>query len=503
MTLELLFVLGGVMLGFVIDRIVLNNKKSSVLKKADDFLEKSKKDAQEILSKSKQKAHNIETEARNLLSQKRKELSNAEKRLLDKESVLDKKIEKLDSRKEELELKIDKIELEQKKVSDLIDLKNQELEKVATMSKQDALDMLIKKVEEEFKDDLLNHVKKIEDNAKAEAESKARMILALAMQKYASDCASENTSTTVTLPSDDMKGRIIGRDGRNIQAFERVTGVDVVVDDTPGVVLISAFDLYRRYVAKVSLERLITDGRIHPARIEEVVDKVKGEVDDLIVDLGEKAAFEAGVAGLASEMVQLLGRLKFRTIQSQNLLKHSVDVANLSASIASELGADVSICKRAGLLMFIGVSVDHEVEAQYAKISSEICRKFGLSSRLCNVIELQSGDELGEDLEAVCVSMAAKILLSRPGIGKNNMETFVKRMTELENIATSFDGVSQAYAVHTGSEVRVVVDAEKLDDLQSKKLSHQIAEKIEKDMQYSGQVKVTVLRERRIEAVAE
>lgn len=503
MSLELLFVLGGVLLGFIIDRVILTNKKNSVLTKADNFLENAKKDASDIVKKAKQQATTMENDARNLMSQKRKEFSGIENRLLEKESQLDKKIEKLDSKKEDLETKLVSLEKEQKQITELISRKHQELEKVASMSKQDARDMLIKQVELEFKDELLNHVEKMEAQAKAEADSKARLILALAMQKYASDCASENTSTTVTLPSDDMKGRIIGRDGRNIQAFERVTGVDVVVDDTPGVVLISAFDLYRRYVAKVSLERLITDGRIHPARIEEVVDKVKSEVDDLIVDLGDKAAFEAGVAGLAPELVQLLGRLKFRTIQSQNLLKHSVDVSKLSASIAAEIGADVSLSKRAGLLMFLGVSVDHEVEGQFAHISADICRKFGLSKKMCDIIDLQAGDDMGENLEAVCVSMAAKLLLSRPGIGKNNMETFVKRMTELENIASSFDGVSQSYAIHTGSEVRVVVDAEKLDDLQSKKLSHQIAEKIEKDMQYSGQVKVTVVRERRVEALAE
>ena len=503
MTIELLLVLGGIAVGYILERIIFTKRNAQVVKKADTFLLDAKNDAAKILQNAKQQASKLESESKNKISSKRKELSSLESRLLDKETSLDKKIEKLDSRKEDLEVKITNLEKEKKQVGDLILQKQTELEKVASLTKKEAQDMLIQKVELEFKDELLDHVKKIEANAKAEADSKARMILALAMQKYASDTASENTSTTVSLPSDDMKGRIIGREGRNIQAFERMTGVDVVVDDTPGVVLISAFDLYRRYVAKVSLERLITDGRIHPARIEEVVEKVKQEVDDLIVDLGEKAAFEAGVAGLPAELSQLLGRLKFRTLQSQNLLKHSIDVSKLASSIASELGADVSVCKRAGLLAFLGVAVDHEVEGQHFQISADICKKFGLSRKLTDVIEMQATEEFGENLEALCVFMASKILMSRPGIGKNNMETFIKRMTELENIACSFDGVSQSFAVHTGSEVRVIVDAEKLDDLQSKKLSHQIAEKIEKDMQYSGQVKVTVVRERRAEAFAE
>jgi len=484
MTIELLLVLGGIAVGYILERIIFTKKNANLVKKADSFLLDAKNDASKILKDARQQANKIESDSRNQISSKRKELSSLEHKLLEKESSLDKKIEKLDSQKEDLELKISKLDKEKKSVQDLISQKQSELEKVASMSKKDAQDMLIQKVELEFKDELLEHVKKIEETAKVEAESKARMILALAMQKYASDTASENTSTTVSLPSDDMKGRIIGRDGRNIQAFERMTGVDVVVDDTPGVVLISAFDLYRRYVAKVSLERLITDGRIHPARIEEVVEKVKEEVDDLVVDLGEKAAFEAGVPGLPSEIVQLLGRLKFRTIQSQNLLRHSIDVSKLATILASEIGADVSMVKRAGLLAFMGIAVDHEVEGQHFVISSEICRKFGLSKKLAEIIEMQSTEEFGTNLEAICVSIASKILMSRPGIGKNNMETFVKRMTELENIALSFDGVSSAFAVHTGSEVRVLVDAEVLDDLQSKKLSHQIADKIEKDMKY-------------------
>ncbi len=503
MTLEILFVVGGIALGFVLEKIILSKRSKKVLRKADNFLEQAKQDASQILKEAKDQARKMETESRQHVSVKRKELDKAENRLLDKESVLDKKMENLDSKKDDLEKKLQAMDLDQKKVQKVIEQKEQELSKIAGLSKQDAQKLLIEKVEAEFKDELLAHVQKIEENARAEAESKARTVLALAMQKYAADTASENTSTTVTLPSDDMKGRIIGRDGRNIQAFERVTGVDVVVDDTPGVVLISAFDLYRRYVAKVSLERLIGDGRIHPARIEEVVEKVKEEVDDLIIDLGEKAAFEAGIAGLAPEIVQLLGRLKFRTIQSQNLLKHSVDVSKLSASLASELGADVSLVKRVGLLMHIGVAVDHEVEGKFVDISADICKKFGLSKDLVQAISLQSSDDLENNLEAICVNMANKILMSRPGIGKNNMETFIKRMTELENIAKSFDGVSNCFAVHTGSEVRVIVDAEKIDDLQAKKLSHQVASKIEKDMQYSGQVKVNVVRERRVEAIAE
>jgi len=370
------------------------------------------------------------------------------------------------------------------------------------MSKEDALDLLMKNVEKEHKKEILEYVKNLEKELTEDAEQKARMILTTAMQKIASEVASENTSTVVNLPSDEMKGRIIGKEGRNIQTFERLTGVDVVVDDTPGVVLISAFDLLRRYVAKVSLERLLADGRINPARIEEVVKKVIEEVDTLVFDLGQKACFEANVAGLSDDLLSLLGKLKFRTIQSQNLLKFSLDVGALALVIASNLGYKSMNLKKIALLKFVGQAVDHEVTGEMEDISADICKKYGVSSEIVEAIKQQKENVKDESMDALIVKIATKLALSRPNMNKNNMESFVKRMSELESVAKDFDGVNDVFALHTGQEVRVIVDADKLGDLETKKLSSQIANRIHQDLAYQGQIKVNVIREKRLEDFA-
>ena len=326
--------------------------------------------------------------------------------------------------------------------------------------------------------------------------------MADAIQKYAAETASESTATIVNLPSDDMKGRIIGREGRNINTFEQATGIDVIVDDTPGSILISVFDLIRRYIAKVSLERLISDGRIHPARIEETVEKVKEEVNVMVKELGEKAAFETGVSGLHPNLVKLLGRLKFRTSYGQNVLKHSMEVSFLAASLAGELGADVSICRKAGLLHDIGKAVDHEIQGPHAQIGRDIARKFGLSEDIVHAIESHEGDPEPRSVEAMVLAAANQIAIARPGANKDNLETFIKILQDIEAISNSFKGVGKSFAVQAGNELRVFVAPEEIDDLEATKLSYSIARKIEKDLQYAGQIKVNVVRETRVEEFA-
>ncbi len=493
----------GTGIGFVVRLKLLGFKGESILEKSESTLKEAEEKANRLLRESREKTQRMQEELQKEERLKRQEIIKIEERLLQKEEDLEKKIELSEKKKEDLDKKISDVQSLKSELSVAADKQDQELQKVAALSKEEAKDILFKKVEETYQEELVSHLKRIEKQAKDEAKDKAKMIMALAMQKYAAETAAENTATIVQLPSDEMKGRIIGREGRNISAFERATGVDVIVDETPETVIISGFDLLRRYIAKISLERLLVDGRIHPARIEEVVEKVKEEVGDLIKELGEKAIYETGVVGLPNEIVKLLGRLKFRTSHGQNVLKHSIEVAFLSSTIAAEVGADVSLCKKAALLHDIGKSVDHEVIGHHAHIGADICKKFGLPESIWSIVEAHHGDPEPKSLEAIVVYTANLLSNHRPGLDQNNLENFVKRMTDLENVALSFDGVDKAFAIHTGTEVRVIVNSDKVDDLSALKLSNDIAKKIENDVQFSNQVKVDVIREKRVEAYAE
>jgi ribonuclease Y len=493
----------GLAIGYGLRIKLLKSKGEDFLTKGEKVLKESEQKASGILNEAKKKAQNIQDDLHKDEREKRQELNKLEDRLLKKEEELEKKIESSEKRKEDLDKKLVEVQSYKSELQKIASKQDEELEKVAALSKSEAKEILFKKVEEDYQEELVAHLKKIEVHAKEESKDKAKMIVALAMQKYAAETAAENTATIVQLPSDEMKGRIIGREGRNITAFEHATGVDVIVDETPETVIISGFDLLRRYIAKVSLERLLVDGRIHPARIEEVVGKVKEEVNDLIRDLGEKAVFETGVVGLPSEVVKLLGRLKFRTSHGQNVLKHSIEVCHLAAAMAAELGADVSLCKKAALIHDIGKAVDHEVVGHHAQIGTDICKKFGLPESIWSILESHHGDPEPKSLEAIVVYVANLISNNRPGLDQNNLENYIKRMTDLENIASSFDGVDKAFAVHTGTEVRVIVNSDKVDDLSALKLSNQIAKKIEADVQFLNQIKVDVIREKRVEAYAE
>jgi len=484
-------------------------RKKQVEEKNKDLVIESEKILSEAKNKSKELIYEARNESLKLQEEVKKEeqrtqsrLNEIEERLMKKDEVLDKKGEEVEKLRTELDNKVSSVRALREEVEGIYKLQANKLEKIAGMSKEEAKDILLKTVEEEAKEDIVIQIKKAEKELQANADEKAKWIIADAISRCAAETTAESTATIVNLPNDEMKGRIIGREGRNINTFEQITGVDVIIDDTPGSIIISGFDLVRRYIAKVALERLIEDGRIHPARIEEMVLKVKDEVNVLIKELGEKAVLEAGVTGLHPNLVKILGRLKFRVTHGQNALKHSMEVAFLSASLAAELGADEGVCRKAGLLHDIGKAVDHEVPGHHAKIGADIARKFGLPQEIVHAIEAHHGHPAPETLEAQLVQAANLISNARPGANKDNLDSYIRRLSEFENMCNSFEGVKKAYVIQAGTEVRMFIDPESLDDLESVKLAHNVARKIEHDLQHPGPVKVHVIRETRAEEYA-
>jgi ribonuclease Y len=473
------------------------------IRASQEKIHKNERKAQEVLSEAKDKSHEIISEAKDKAYQKQQELEKREARLEQKENSLTEKVAELEKQRSNLEAKNQELEELREELADTIAQEKTQLEKIAKMKEKDALDLLLKKVEDTHEKDLLVKMRRAEEALQENIEEKSRNVIVQAIQKIAADTTAEATVTAVSIPNDEMKGRIIGREGRNINAFERLTGVDVIVDDTPNVITISGYDLLRRFIAKKALEKLIEDGRIHPARIEEVVQKTTEEVDKMIKEFGEKAMFETGVTGLPSELAKILGRLRFRTSYGQNVLKHAIEVAFLSEAIANEIGADPDLAKKAGLLHDIGKAVNQEVGGKHAVLGGEICRKFKLDPQLINAIESHH-DDVGMDIpEAFIVAAADAISAARPGARRETVETFLKRMKELENIGSSFPGVEKCYAIQAGREIRIFVNPEKISDLDAKKLSWDIARKVEKDLAYPGEVKVLVMRETRHEEVAQ
>lgn len=468
----------------------------------DKALAEAHAKASEMIAKARNEAMRDREEAQKEERMKRKKLEESEARLVKKEEQMDSRVEDLDKMKAKLEEQAEHLKKDREKALTLVSEQEKKLQEVAELSHEEAKKLLLDQIEKDFKDELVHFAKKMEHDMKEEVDQKAKQILADAIQRYASETTVESTTTAVPLPQEDMKGRIIGREGRNINAFESVTGVDVIVDDTPGNIIISGFDPIRRYMAKITLERLVEDGRIHPARIEEMYAKVKDEVNLLIKDLGEKAAFEVGVAGLPPNVLKILGRLKFRIAYGQNVLKHSMEVAFLAAELAGLLGANVDLCKKAGLLHDIGKAVDHEIQGKHAMIGRDILKKFGLSDELLHCVEANEGDVDAESVEAKIIQVANLISVARPGANKDNMENYVKRLAEIEKLATDFPGVEKAFAVQAGRELRVFVSPDVVDDLQAIKLSHEMARQIEKELQYPGKIKVEVIREKRVEAFA-
>lgn len=500
-------ILGGI-IGYVVYRMISNKQIGSAKQEAARIKEEASNEAKtlrkEALLEAKEEQHRIRNDLDKELRERRGEIQKIESRLNQKEEFLDKKEESIEKSKEQIETqksllierqsKIDAIEAEVRQAHAKM---LAELEKVSGMTKEDAKNLLVNEMVEDAKKDAAVLAREIENNAKEDAEKKAKDIIGLAIQRCAADHAAEISVSVVSLPNEEMKGRIIGRVGRNIRAFENATGVDLIIDDTPDVVTLSGFDPVRREIARLTLEKLVADGRIHPARIEEIVDKVKKEVDQQMKEAGEAATFDAGIYGLNPELIKLIGRLKYRTSYGQNLLKHSLEVAYLSGVIASELGADVKIAKRAGLLHDIGKAVDHEIEGTHIQIGEEIAKKYKESKEVIHAIAAHHNDIQPETLEAIIVQAADAISGARPGARRESLENYVKRLEKIEEVANSFDGVDQSFAIQAGREIRVMVKPEKVDDNTTMFMAKEIAKKLEAELDYPGQIKVNVIRELR------
>jgi ribonuclease Y len=487
----------GAVIGYLLRQLQIERAVRGRMVEAERMIDEAQAQTKEIELAARDHALRIRDEAEGEISRKRAEFSKEDERLQQRRAENDRRLDQLEKREQTVNKRQSNVDRRSNELDDRLAEILVELERVSSMTQEEAKAQLLQEVERESRADMLRIIRQIEEEAQAEGDKRARHLIADAIQRVASDHVSEITVSAVSLPSDDMKGRIIGRNGRNIRAFEQTAGVDVVVDDTPEAVTISCFDSVRREVARRSMQALVLDGRIHPAQIEKIVGEQRKEVDRLIVEEGESAAFEAGVPGLHPEIIKKLGRLKFRTSYGQNQLAHAIESSQLAAVIAVELGADVEIAKAGGLLHDIGKAMDHEVEGTHAAIGADFCRRYGVNPIVVNAIEAHHRDIDQESVEAVIVEAADAISGARPGARRESLEQYVKRIKSLEEIANSFDGVSQSFALQAGREIRVIVRPEDIDDLESTRLARTVAKKIEEGMQYPGQIKVTVIRETR------
>ena len=464
----------------------------------DDALKTAETKKREALLEAKEENMKAKNDLDKETKERRAEVQRYEKRVLSKEETLDKKLDALEKRESKLSSKEANFEKEKQRVEELRQSHLRELEKISNLTTEQAKEYLLKTVEEDVKHETAVLVKDLERQAKDEADKKAKEIVVNAIQKCAADHVSETTISVVPLPSDEMKGRIIGREGRNIRTLENLTGIDLIIDDTPEAVILSGFDPIRREIARIALEKLIVDGRIHPARIEEMVEKARKEIETMIREEGEAAALEVGVHGIHPELIRLLGRMKFRTSYGQNALQHSIEVAHLTGLLAGEVGEDVRLAKRAGLLHDIGKSVDHDMEGSHIQLGAELCRKFKESALVINAVEAHHGDVGAESMIAVLVQAADAISAARPGARRETLETYTNRLKQLEDIANGFKGVDKSFAIQAGREVRVMVTPDQINDDEMVLLARDLSKQIEAELQYPGQIKVNVIRESRV-----
>lgn len=501
MGISILFAIVGVtagsLIGYVGRQIIARKRLDTVEGKIEKMVEEAEKKSQETVLNAKNKAVEILEEAKKQEKEREDQILRTEQRLEKRETIIDQKTEEIEKNRKTLEQKVEEVRKIKQEAEDARKKELDRLEKIAGLSKEQAKAILLQLTEEENRGVIAQRIAKIEKEGQEDIEKRAKTLMTSIIQKYAGSHSAEVVTTTVSIPSDEVKGRIIGREGRNIKALEKLTGVEIIVDDTPEAVVISGFDPVRREIARIALEKLINDGRIHPTRIEEAVDYAKKEIDTKVKEAGEAATYDLGIAGLDPKIVNLIGRLRYRTSFGQNVLLHSLEVAHLSGALAAELGADVAVAKKAGLLHDIGKAVDHEIQGTHVEIGIKIMEKFNMPKEVIDAVKSHHEDYPFETPESFIIAAADAISASRPGARKDTLEKYLKRLEELESTANSFAGVEKTYAIQAGREIRVFVKPEEIDDLGALKLAREIADKIEQDLKYPGEIKVNVLRETR------
>jgi len=488
----------GSILGYYTRQTIARKQAGTIEAKLNKLISQAKEEAKETLLKAKEKANKILEEIKGEDRERQKQLSRREEGLLGREQNLEQKSNQLETEYANFKIKVQKVKKIKEELINLREEQSRKLEKVANLSQEQAKVELLSNVEKEHQQVLLERLKRLEEEGQEELNKKAQKIIALAMQRYAASQASEITSTTVNLPSDELKGRIIGKEGRNIKTLEKLTGVEILIDDTPGAIVVSGFDPIRRQIAKIALDKLLLDGRIQPARIEESVAKATQEISEKTQEAGQAAVYDVGLAGLNPQLIKILGRLRFRTSYGQNVLLHSLEVAHLAGAIASELEANVDLAKKAGLFHDIGKAVDHEIQGSHVEIGKRILKKFDVDEEIIVAMQAHHEEYPYESLEAIIVQVADAISGARPGARKDTLEAYLKRLEELENVASSFNGVEKAYAIQAGREIRVFVQPEEIDDIAAYKLAKEIAGQIQQELKYPGEIKINVIRETRV-----